>query len=811
MADCCQQLSSELAQLRAEVAKLRPVDEEAIINKAVERTKAKLLPFIDQALALAKLAYELAKTVEQIAKSAQAIAKAAEAVAKAAKAIADTLKPLLALIPFIPTIIALCAIAGLILGFAARLSNAELRIGVLENGLVAVNSTIGSVINSVMRLQQQLAALQLRPGPKGDKGDRGSDGQPGYTPVKGRDYFDGRDGKPGYTPVKGKDYFDGKDGQSVKGDRGSDGKPGYTPVKGKDYFDGKDGQSIKGDRGSDGKPGYTPVKGKDYFDGQDGKPGYTPVKGRDYFDGKDGQSIKGDRGEPGQSIKGDRGSDGKSIKGDQGIPGQSIKGDRGSMGPPGKSIKGDRGPMGPPGKSIKGDKGDAEMPTDLSPVLNAIANLKNKVDKTNSELSNNKDRLNAIYDAVNIELAGIISSESCLGGIEPFPYSGLGLRGVQGQLNSIANQIAKVHEDVCNVSDGSSGETPEETDLLQRIYAILGGDIFYATDNQAQPRFSTNAEVSVRSYASILFNEDGSQGSPAICNNILDAINISNAVNYYRMGLHEFPASLPESLISKDEGFLGNLIPNENKDIHNLTRFLTWYVERFDEVIGQWEIPIEIKDSDPSTPGGQPVGIKLPNIAEAIAEMFTLIFQTNINSETMLNIAMRNLAETAQDKQQNFISYKLLQSLTDYVGFKQKDINLKMPLLFTLNKTRYDEILKESEIEVGCVEFDDKFGLEADLMRFREGVSILQAVHKRKLDPRGDIKAQILKYLLDTFKGTEKVNGDDEAEFEEFLREVEVGFTNTAGINNATEPYGRPFTQRPRIRDLTNYEPPAQP
>lgn len=50
--------------------------------------------------------------------------------------------------------------------------------------------------------------------------------------------------------------------------RGKTGKAGYTPVKGKDYFDGA--------------PGYTPQKGVDYFDGA---PGYTPVKGKDYFDG----------------------------------------------------------------------------------------------------------------------------------------------------------------------------------------------------------------------------------------------------------------------------------------------------------------------------------------------------------------------------------------------------------------------------------------------------------------------------------------------------------------------------------------------
>lgn len=276
------------------------------------------------------------------------------------------------------------------------------------------------------------------------------------------------------------------------------------------------------------------------------------------------------------------------------------------------------------------------------------------------------------------------------------------------------------------------------------------------------------------------------------------------------VGVDEYPASLPASLISKDEGFLGNLIPNANKEIPNLTQFLAWYVERFDEVLGQWEIPIEIKDSDPSKPGDQPLGVKLPNMAEAIGEMFSLAFQTNLNSEVLLNFAVRNAAENMTDKQQNFITYKLLQSLTDWVGYKQKDTKEKMPMLFTLGKTRYDEILKESEVEVPCTEFDDKFGLEADLMRFREAVSILQAVHKKKIDPNGDIKGQILKYLLDTFASTKKVNGDDEDDMNAFIQQVEEGFWQVAGVTDPLKPYGRDYEQRPRIRDLTKLQPPSE-
>lgn len=282
-----------------------------------------------------------------------------------------------------------------------------------------------------------------------------------------------------------------------------------------------------------------------------------------------------------------------------------------------------------------------------------------------------------------------------------------------------------------------------------------------------------------------------------------------NAVNKIStaIGVDEYPAKLPESLISKDEGFLGNLIPNKEKEIPNLTQLIGWYIERFDEIMGQWEVPIEIKDSDPTEPGEQPVGVKLPNIAETLGEIFTLAFQANLNSETLLNFAVRTAGEAAADKQQNFITYKLLESLTEYMGYKQKNIKVKMPLLYTLGKEKYDEILKESEVEVPCVDFDEKFGIQADLMRVREAIAILEANYKRKIDPSLNIKEQIARHLLDALTTVNKVEGDEDDDMEQFIDQVERGFGDVAGVSDPTRPYGRDFTERPRIRDLTKGDP----
>ena len=113
--------------------------------------------------------------------------------------------------------------------------------------------------------QQQLEGLKV----KGDKGDKGD---PFTYADFTQEQLDALKGEPGYTPVKGVDYFDGKDGK--------DGKDGYTPVKGIDYFDGAPGP--EGPAGSPGLPGR---------DGADGK---TPVKGTDYWTNADKQEIVSD-------------------------------------------------------------------------------------------------------------------------------------------------------------------------------------------------------------------------------------------------------------------------------------------------------------------------------------------------------------------------------------------------------------------------------------------------------------------------------------------------------------------------------------
>ncbi len=274
------------------------------------------------------------------------------------------------------------------------------------------------------------------------------------------------------------------------------------------------------------------------------------------------------------------------------------------------------------------------------------------------------------------------------------------------------------------------------------------------------------------------------------------------------VGVDEYPASLPASLISKDEGFLGNLIPNFNTEIPNLTRLISWYVERFDEIMGQWEIPIEVKDSDPTKPGDQPVGFKLPNMAEAIAEMFGLMLQTSINSETLLNMNTRALLEEGQIKQQGFKTYMMAQAIADHLGFEYKDTKHKIPMLFKVGEEELDKLLQESTLEVTAMEHTDTSDLKTTLNDLLQAAAIIRAVHFRQFDPKQDVKQQFKNLINNLVASGDKMNnqqtdGAGKDDFDRFVEDVETGFTQYPGASDPQHPYGRDYSERPKIREIS--------
>ena len=270
------------------------------------------------------------------------------------------------------------------------------------------------------------------------------------------------------------------------------------------------------------------------------------------------------------------------------------------------------------------------------------------------------------------------------------------------------------------------------------------------------------------------------------------------------VGVENYPITVPESFITEYTSD-GNPIQVKTKELNSLTEFLHWYVERFDELMGQWEVPIEIKDNDPTTPGDQPQRLKLPNLAESIGEIMQLLLQISVDSELHTNMLTRGLIEAAQDKQQNFITYKAIFSIVEYLGFKFNDVLAEMPLSIQPSAKTFDKLLQNTTVKVPTIDYDEKFNLQADLMRMRKMASILDSVYYRKIDVNRDIKQQIMKNILGLGDLVSNINEDqDDEDFEKFLKDVETGFTSTPNVGDPTRPYGRDYEDRPRFKDFNS-------
>jgi hypothetical protein len=99
------------------------------------------------------------------------------------------------------------------------------------------------------------------------------------------------------------------------------------------------------------------------------------------------------------------------------------------------------------------------------------------------------------------------------------------------------------------------------------------------------------------------------------------------------------------------------------------------------------------------------------------------------------------------------------------------------------------------------------------LLDLLQAAAIIRAVHWRQVDPKNDVKKQILSQLRGSVDLSEKItnvkavaaDGDTppkKESWEDKLDQYENGFGFSTGIENANTPYGRDRERRPRIRQI---------
>jgi len=285
---------------------------------------------------------------------------------------------------------------------------------------------------------------------------------------------------------------------------------------------------------------------------------------------------------------------------------------------------------------------------------------------------------------------------------------------------------------------------------------------------------------------------------------------------YTGLGIAKFPGQLPSTIIQE--------IPKEGEEpaeppqvpIKDFVDLLTWQFERDDERWGQWQIQIDIKDSDITKEGDQKKSIKFPNLAESIAEFEGQLLSIMTNVDALVALQVKNLAESGMARQEAIKGYLAAKAIIKYMAFKSTETDVPVPMTFTAGAETISELLKESEGHIKGTDYVEKETFRDICLDLLQAAAIIRATHWQKIDSKSDTKSQLLNILKSSVnlaasiakpqnpngEGSEEKAFDPEKNFEDFIDSVEDGFRNTTGITDIQNPYGKPPSRRPRIRQI---------
>lgn len=286
-------------------------------------------------------------------------------------------------------------------------------------------------------------------------------------------------------------------------------------------------------------------------------------------------------------------------------------------------------------------------------------------------------------------------------------------------------------------------------------------------------------------------------------NNNLDDIKAMLNKIQKSIGSDNFPAKAPAWLNDFGQGDI---------TINSMSEYVAYIVKQMDAVLGNFPIKIKIKDSDLTKEGNQEITLNIPNMAEGIAELLGLALTTRTETDAILNAVIRNLVETGSTRQQVFLAYQLAMANAEFLGYELKQKQIKVPFAFTPGKSKLDEILKESEQTIVGYENTDSQDIKDLVAPLLELAAMWKAQNFKRVHPISTA-ADILSILKDGKRMYDQYNArkDGGSEFDEdkwdsswdeFQRQVEQGWIETPGISDDLNPYGRNYSERPRIREL---------
>ncbi|MBD2365187.1 hypothetical protein H6G36_29220 [Anabaena minutissima FACHB-250] len=271
------------------------------------------------------------------------------------------------------------------------------------------------------------------------------------------------------------------------------------------------------------------------------------------------------------------------------------------------------------------------------------------------------------------------------------------------------------------------------------------------------------------------------------------------------------PASVPTSLVKTNSG---------TTTIQSLAQYIAYSVIQTNAQFGQFPQEINIQDADLTQEGDQSKQVKLPNLAETLAEIVGMLLVLQSESNANLIATINGMIEAGNAKQLALLASDYAQANAEFLGYKGKQIEHKMPFTFKPGEGQLDKMLKAGEVKVKGFENDDKSDLNDLIMPILEMAAMYRASNFRNVgtsDPYSKISAilrgaSLLSDAADVLAKIPATNTESgpgapppepkKDEWDSFVEQIETGFIGQPGITDTLHPYGRPLDQRPRIRDI---------
>lgn len=279
----------------------------------------------------------------------------------------------------------------------------------------------------------------------------------------------------------------------------------------------------------------------------------------------------------------------------------------------------------------------------------------------------------------------------------------------------------------------------------------------------------------------------------ALLKPIYDALGISG---------NNYPLEVP-NLLTKNK--------NDSINLKTIPEVLIWQVKQLDALLGQFPIEIEIEDNDLIQVGDQKLEIKLPNIAETLAELTGLTLTIKSLLDANIQTSINAMTEACSNKTVALQNYYLIEGIRDYLAYETKKEILNVDFSCTLLDedndgnlevpTSLDVLLKPSKQKVEVEKFTADQTLKEDLGVLLEAARIIKGRFFKKFD-YGELLS-MFKNANDILGGNAK-DADGKTDFDKYAETIEQGFINYPGIKDNLNPYGRPYERRPKVKEIGN-------